>query len=50
MRMGHSRATKIRLVASTKAQALRVILASPGFRPKPGPESVDSADSFRRVA
>jgi hypothetical protein len=39
MRIADSRATKIRLVASTKAQALRVILASPSFRPETRPQS-----------
>src|ERR1043166_4911357 len=37
MRMRDSRATKIGLSASTKAQALRVILASPSFRLEPRP-------------
>jgi hypothetical protein len=59
MRMRDSRATKIGVVASTKAQALRVILASPRFRPNRGSKTdkarplkpvVISADSFRRVA
>jgi len=36
MRIRDSRATKIRITASTKAQGLRVILASPSFQPKPG--------------
>jgi len=34
MSIEESRATKIPVVASTKAQALRVILASPSFRPE----------------
>jgi hypothetical protein len=59
MRIEDSRATKIGVVASTKAQALRVILASPSFRPKRGSQTGDPGAAepvvlaqtvFRRVA